>query len=106
VLGPIALFRGENGGATGLVVPQTGSTKPLIRPLEATLQAGIAALIDTGEGLLPLDPSRGGALKALVQKTNIIHIFEKGGPIMWPLLSPRSCARHRARAAVFLRASG
>ncbi|MBL8858811.1 MAG: MotA/TolQ/ExbB proton channel family protein [Planctomycetes bacterium] len=35
---------------------------------------------------MPLDPSRGGALKALVQRTNIIHIFEKGGPIMWPLL--------------------
>src|SRR6185503_19483801 len=34
----------------------------------------------------PLDPSRGAALKALVQKTNLVHIFKKGGPIMWPLL--------------------
>jgi biopolymer transport protein ExbB len=50
------------------------------------LQAGLASLVQTGEGVLPLDPSRGAALKALIQKTNLIHIFEKGGPIMWPLL--------------------
>jgi biopolymer transport protein ExbB len=86
IIGPVALFRGNGGGATGLVVAQSGSTKPLIRALEGPLQAGIASLVDTGEGLLPLDPSRGGALKALVQKTNIVHIFQKGGPIMWPLL--------------------
>jgi biopolymer transport protein ExbB len=35
---------------------------------------------------MPLDPSRGGALKALIQKTSLLHIFKKGGPIMWPLL--------------------
>jgi biopolymer transport protein ExbB len=86
LIGPVALFSATAGGAAGLVIPQSGSTKPLIRPLEGALQSGIAALVETGDGLLPLDPSRGGALKALVQKTNIIHIFEKGGPIMWPLL--------------------
>jgi len=87
IIGPVALFRGDNGGATGLVVPQSGSTKPLIRPLEGALQAGIASLVADGDGMLPLDPSRGGALKALVQaKTSIVDIFKKGGPIMWPLL--------------------
>jgi biopolymer transport protein ExbB len=86
IIGPVALFRGESAASTGLVVPQSGSMNPLIRPLEGPLQAGIASLVDGGDGVLPLDPSRGGALKALVQKTNIIHIFQKGGPIMWPLL--------------------
>jgi biopolymer transport protein ExbB len=85
IIGPVALFR-ANTGLAGLVVPQTGSTRPLIRPLEGPLQVGLASLIETGQGQLPLDPSRGGALQALVQKTNLIHIFEKGGPIMWPLL--------------------
>ena len=85
LIGPVALFHAA-GGATGLVVPQTGSPNPLIRPLEESLQAGIAALVQGGDGFLPLDPSRGGALKALVQKTNLFRIFEKGGPIMWPLL--------------------
>ncbi len=86
IIGPVALFRAQTGGVAGLVIPQTGSSNPLIRPLEGALQAGIASLVETGDGLLPLDPSRGGALKALVQKTNLFHIFEKGGPIMWPLL--------------------
>lgn len=86
ILGPVALFRGPTSESSGLVVPQTGSDKPLIRPLEGAAQAGILAVVGNGEGALPLDPSRGGALKALVQKTNIVHIFVKGGPIMWPLL--------------------
>ncbi|MCI0675144.1 MAG: MotA/TolQ/ExbB proton channel family protein [Phycisphaerales bacterium] len=88
IVGPVALFRANSGAeaAAGIAIPQSGSTKPLIRPLEGVMQAGIASLVANGEGLLPLDPSRGGALKALVQKTNLIHIFKKGGPIMWPLL--------------------
>ncbi len=86
LIGPVALFRAASGTA-GLVVPQSGSTNPLIRPLEGEIQASIGNLVQTGEGIFPLDPSRGGALKALVQnKFSIVHVFEKGGPIMWPLL--------------------
>jgi biopolymer transport protein ExbB len=87
IIGPVALFSGGAAGASGLAIPQSGSTKPLIRPLEGAVQAGIAALVEGGEGLMPLDATRGGALEELVQKTNLVHIFEKGGPIMWPLLA-------------------
>jgi len=87
IIGPVALFCAKSGGAAGVVIPQSGSNIPLIRPLEGALQAGLVALVEKGEGMVPLDPSRGGALKALVQKTSLIHIFEKGGPIMWPLLA-------------------
>ena len=86
IIGPVALFAVKNGGVAGLAIPQPGSPKPLIRPLEGALQSGIAALVESGEGVMPLDPSRGGAFKALVQKTSLIQIFKKGGPIMWPLL--------------------
>ena len=86
IIGPVALFSVKNGGVAGLAIPQPGSPKPLIRPLEGALQSGIAALVESGEGVMPLDPSRGGAFKALVQKTSLIQIFKKGGPIMWPLL--------------------
>jgi biopolymer transport protein ExbB len=86
IIGPVALFSAKTTGTAGIAIPQSGSSKPLIRPLEGALQTGIASLVESGKGLMPLDPSRGGALKALVQKTSLIHIFEKGGPIMWPLL--------------------
>lgn len=86
LFGPVALFRADQGAVAGVVIPQSGSSNPLVRPLEGAMQTGLAALVETGEGLLPLDPSRGGALKALVQKTNLWHVFQKGGPIMWPLL--------------------
>jgi len=86
IIGPVALFCAKTGGAAGLAIPQSGSANPLIRPLEGSLQGGIAALVENGEGMMPLDPTRGGALKARVQKTSLVHIFQKGGPIMWPLL--------------------
>lgn len=85
LIGPIALFHSDDGAA-GMVVPQAGSARPVIRPLEGEPQTGLAALAQGGNGTAPVDPSRGGALKALIQRTNLLHIFEKGGPIMWPLL--------------------
>lgn len=85
VLGPISLFC-SNDGKAGVVLAQSGSDKPLIRPLEGELQTGLAPMIQNSDGFLPLDPSRGGALKELIQETNIIHIFVQGGPIMWPML--------------------
>ncbi len=86
IIGPVALFCANTGGAAGLAIPQSGSPNPMIRPLEGLLQGGIAALVANGEGMMPLDPTRGGALKARVQKTSLVHLFKKGGPIMWPLL--------------------
>ncbi|MFA6172283.1 MAG: MotA/TolQ/ExbB proton channel family protein [Kiritimatiellales bacterium] len=87
VIGPAALFRANDGKTAGIVVPQSGSARPLIRPLDGAMQSGLASLVENGEGTVPLDPSRGGALKALVQqKVSLVSIFKKGGPIMWPLL--------------------
>ena len=81
LIGPIALFRASTGAA-GFATAQAGSSQPLVRGIEGELQNGIGTLVTSGEGTLPLDPSRGGALKALVQKTNLIHIFVKGGPLL------------------------
>jgi biopolymer transport protein ExbB len=86
IIGPVTLFKTSNGKTSGLAVSQTGSTNPLIRPLEGEIQMGISSLVEKGEGIFPLDPSRGGALKALMHKTSFVSIFKKGGPIMWPLL--------------------
>lgn len=87
VIGPVALFASNDGATAGVAFAQAGSPQPAVRPLEdKTQNAAVADTVRTGEGSIPVDPTRGGALKALVQKTNLIHIFKKGGPIMWPLL--------------------
>jgi biopolymer transport protein ExbB len=86
IIGPIAVFSDSTGTVAGLALPQANSPRPLIRPLEASLQPGIVALAAGEDGAVPLDPSRGAALKALVQRTSLLHIFNKGGPIMYPLL--------------------
>ena len=86
LVGPIALFAATGGSVAGMALPQTGSPNPAVRPLEASLAGGIVALVNDGKGLLPLDPTRGGAIKDMVARHGLVHIFVKGGPIMWPLL--------------------
>jgi biopolymer transport protein ExbB len=87
LIGPVSLFAAGGRGPAGIAMAQAGTAQPAVRPLEqASLNEGVASTIERGEGVVPLDPTGGGALKALVQKTNLIHIFKKGGPIMWPLL--------------------
>ncbi|HXU12380.1 MAG TPA: MotA/TolQ/ExbB proton channel family protein, partial [Candidatus Binatia bacterium] len=85
LVGPIALFA-VHGGVAGLALPQTGSFRAMVRPLEKTLTAGIEQVVASGSGLLPLDPSKGGALKEVLARGSLLHYFERGGPIMWPLL--------------------
>ena len=85
LVGPVALFA-AGGGVAGLALPQTGSFRAMVRPLEEAMTAGIQQIVSSGEGLLPLDPSRGGALKEVLARGSLLHYFERGGPIMWPLL--------------------
>jgi biopolymer transport protein ExbB len=86
LVGPIAMFATSDGKTAGLALTQTGSPHPAVRPLAAALSPGLLAVVRDGTGLLPLDPTRGSALEELVKRGSIVHIFRKGGPIMWPLL--------------------
>lgn len=86
LIGPIALFAANDGSTAGLAMPQSGSARPVVRPLEASIGGGIATIIAGGTGLLPFDPTRGGAIKEMIQKWSLIDIYKKGGPIMHPLL--------------------
>ncbi len=86
LIGPVALFAADNGKVAGLALAQPGSNNPVVRPLEASLMPGLATIVTAGSGILPLDPTRGDALKALIAKGSLWGYFKKGGPIMWPLL--------------------
>jgi biopolymer transport protein ExbB len=86
IVGPVALFASAASGAAGLALPQAGSSLAAVRPLEKALNSGLAAIVNDGQGLLPFDPSMGGALRELVARGSLLHYFLRGGPIMWPLL--------------------
>lgn len=86
LIGPVALFAAKSGAVAGLALPQSGSSRPAVRPLDPALTAGIASIVASGKGLLPLDPTRGDALKAMIARGSLWGYFKKGGPIMWPLL--------------------
>jgi biopolymer transport protein ExbB len=86
MVGPVIMFAAAGGAPAGLAIPQAGSAMAAIRAIDKALDAGIAQVVATGNGSLPLDPSRGGALKELMHRGSLIGYFKKGGPIMYPLL--------------------
>ena len=88
LIGPIALFASTDGLSSGLALTRSGSSKPIVHPFADKGEAvSLASIVSLGEGILPLDPTLGGALKALIAKGNLWGYFKKGGPIMWPLLA-------------------
>ncbi len=86
LVGPVALFASNGGGPAGLAIAQAGSERTAVRPLDEKLAPGLVGVVEDGEGLLPFDPTRGGALSEFLARASLIHFFKKGGPIMWPLL--------------------
>jgi biopolymer transport protein ExbB len=86
MIGPVVLFAAKSGSPAGLATPQAGSDTPAVRDLGKEIETKVAQVVESGKGSLPLDPSRGGALQALVSRGSLIGYFKKGGPIMYPLL--------------------
>jgi biopolymer transport protein ExbB len=87
LVGPIALFRSADGGAVGFAEQRIGSLEPSLVPLpDPALTAEIAAIVASGVGQLPVDPSLGNARKIEETKETIVAHILKGGPVMIPIL--------------------
>ena len=112
MFGPAAYFASSYGDLEGLAVAQTSSPNPIVRAIPTAIEMaephekvamlidqmkgagedeknrpGIKAIVaDAGSGWLPLDPSKGAALRNLVHKFNLVETFIHGGVIMWPIL--------------------
>ncbi|HEV8375662.1 MAG TPA: MotA/TolQ/ExbB proton channel family protein, partial [Candidatus Polarisedimenticolia bacterium] len=86
MIGPVVLFAAKEGKPAGLAILQAGSSTPAVRPLEKESESEIAKVVQQGHGTLPLDPTRGGALRELIARGSLFGYFKKGGPIMYPLL--------------------
>lgn len=87
LLGPVALFRTKDGTKAGIAEQRLGSLEPAMRTYgEPRLAADAAKLVETGEGLLPIDPTLGNAEKVGATEDTPLEHIEKGGPVMVPIL--------------------
>jgi len=86
VVGPSAFFASAESPAAGAVQLQLGSPEPSVIPMDPAQNQAVQALIETGTGELPVDPTMGNALKFQETKDSFAEHLGKGGPVMVPIL--------------------
>ena len=86
--GPAAFFAGAADGPAGLVIQRVGSTMPTIFSDLGSAERvdRIRQLAATGQGLVPIDPTQGGAIMLRRARESWTEHLRKGGVIMVPLL--------------------
>jgi biopolymer transport protein ExbB len=87
LVGPVALYRTDDGAGAGLAEQRLGSLEPNMVPFdnpELTEHAGL--LVAGGSGKLPFDPTMGNASKVEATKDSLFEHISKGGPVMIPIL--------------------
>ncbi len=86
VVGPLALFASNDGATVGTAEQRLGSLEPTVIPFnlpEDALAAG--ALVKTGTGSFPMDPTLGNAHKIEATQETLLEHIKKGGPVMVPI---------------------
>ncbi len=86
VVGPAALFRSDDGAEVGTAEQKLGSLEPTLVSFADPLTAAAASsLVETGQGVFPLDPSLGNAHKIAATEESLIEHIKKGGAVMVPI---------------------
>ncbi len=87
LVGPVAVFRTKDGSEAGLAIQQTGSLEPNMQILKDEAHGeSIAALLQSGSGTLPFDPSLGNAITMETIDEGLLAEFQKGGVVMYPII--------------------
>ncbi len=86
LVGPVAVFQGKDTGHGGLAILRQGSLQPFIYPLPSAFRQDIPALMETGEGYLPVDPTEGMAIRREEARKSVWGHIRQGGPVMVPIL--------------------
>ena len=93
LIGPVALFRSQDGQSIGTVEQRLGSLEPTVVGFDSEEMTNAAGeLITTGAGNLPLDPTLGNAHKIEATKQTLLEHIKKGGPVMYPILALAAAA--------------
>jgi len=75
-------------GSVGFLKPEP-SGKRLIAvtgDVPSSLKSSIKAFMDKDTVVAPVDPSGGAAFQQITAQDDLVDTFQKGGPLMWPIL--------------------
>ncbi len=86
ILGPLAYFSTEDGSVEGLADARLNSNEPVVLSFPADVNSGVTEVIYGGEGILPIDPTLGDAIKVSETQQTLLDEWKKGGAVMYPLL--------------------
>ncbi|MBM9520790.1 MotA/TolQ/ExbB proton channel family protein [Desulforhopalus vacuolatus] len=77
------------GGETGFLNFTPGSDRlfALANLPDSSLRRDIASYMDGSSPAVPVDISRGGALRQISHRVSFIQQIHQGGPIVWPILA-------------------
>jgi biopolymer transport protein ExbB len=88
LIGPVALYNAADGSSAGLAEQRIGSLEPNMIALPEPAQAvEVRAIVASGTGRVPFDPSLGNALKIEATRDSLIEHIKKGGVVMYPILA-------------------
>lgn len=87
ILGPVAYFSTEDGMVQGLADDKVNSNEPVVTPFPGDVKSELTRVIFEGQGILPVDPTLGQAVKVSETKQTPIDEIKKGGYVMVPLLT-------------------
>ena len=86
LLGPMGYFSTEDGNERGMADSQLNSSSTVVLTLPPEVASeGITQTLYGGEGVMPVDPTRGSAFKVEETQLSIADQFRKGGPVMYPI---------------------
>ncbi len=88
LVGPSAIFRSTDGTHVGGVDRFVNSeAASLIAFDDPLLTEAASALVETGEGTYPLDPTLGNAHKIAATQESLLEHIQNGGPVMIPIFT-------------------
>jgi len=86
LVGPVALFRSEDGSTVGSAEQRLGSLEPTVLDFADPEDAAVAGrLVAEGSGYFPLDPTMGNARKIEATEETFLEHVEAGGVVMYPI---------------------
>jgi biopolymer transport protein ExbB len=93
LVGPSAVFRSDDGQHVGTAEQKLGSLEPALVPFVRAEDAeAVRALVASGEGTLPLDPTLGNAHKIEETQETLLEHIKAGGPVMYPIFAMAGAA--------------